>query len=198
MTEVLNSARETERVSASDPISTSMLKGHARVWMSFGAKGWMQAASHRKSPGWDGSISTSGCTAESPTQVGIQRKFKNKHSHKHTHILSMFSQCQYCNVSTLIMKMHWGFSSSLKRRIWRQSWRADKDQAYLQNKFWHICLDIQLSGRKVPSPWMKYLQSAELFHPQLYIQVSPGTLNWDVESPDLFWKERRTPDYQST
>lgn len=96
----------------------------------------------------------------------------------HTHILSMFSQCLYCNISTLIMKMHWGFSSSLKRRIWRQSWRADKHQAYLQNKFWHICLDLQMSGREVPFPWVKYLQSAELFHPQLYIQDSPWTLTW--------------------
>lgn len=102
--------------------------------------------------------------------------FKNKHTH--THILSMFSQCLYCNISTLIMKMHWGFSSSLKRRIWRQSWRADKHQGYLQNKFWHICLDLQMSGREVPFPWVKYLQSAELFHPQLYIQDSPWTLTW--------------------
>lgn len=100
--------------------------------------------------------------------------FKNKH----THILPMFSQCLYCNISTLIMKMHWGFSSSLERRIWRQSWRADKHQAYLQNKFWHICLDLQMSGREVPFPWVEYLQSAEPFHPELDIQVSPWTLTW--------------------
>lgn len=120
--------------------------------------------------------------------------FKNKH----THTFYQCFLCQYYNISILIMKMHWGFSSSLKRRIWRQSWKADKQQAYLQNKFWHISLDLQMAGRKVPFPWMKYLQSAELFHPQLYNQASPWTLTWDAEFHDLFHKERKTSVYQSS
>lgn len=87
-----------------------------------------------------------------PTRVCIQRKGVCLKTNTYT--LSMFSQCQYCNISTFIMEMHWGFSSSLKRGIWRQSCTADKHQANLQIKFWHICLDLQMSGREFPFPWM--------------------------------------------
>lgn len=200
MTEVLNSAKETERVSASDPISTSIWKAMPKSECHLASgDGCRQPATGR-------GLAEMAASAQVDVQLRAPLKCDPEkvclrtdiHKHTQTHILSMFSQCHYCNISTLIMKMHRGFSSSLKRRIWRQSWRAYKGQAYLQNKFWHICLDLQMSGRKVPFPWMKYLQSAELFHPQLYIQVSPGTLTWDVESPDLFRKERRTPDHQST
>lgn len=145
----------------------------------------MQANSHGKKPSQDGSTSTSGCTAEKPHSCVYPEEgssFKNTH----TCTLSVFSQCQYCHISTLIMEMHWGFSSSLKRGLWRQSCTADKHQAYLQIKFWHICLDLQMSGRELPFPWMQHVQSVELFHPQLWIQVSPRTLIWGGQEMSNF------------
>lgn len=81
-------------------------KGHTKVWMLFAAKGCMQAKSHRKKPSQDGSISASGCTAEKPHLCVYPEEGSLK---TNTYTLSMFSQCQYCNISTLIMEMHLGF-----------------------------------------------------------------------------------------
>lgn len=113
-----------------------------------------------------------------PMCVCIQRKGVCLKMNKHTHTLSMFFQCQYCNISTRIIEMHWGFSSSLRRGIWRRSCTANKHQLYLQIKCRLTCLDLQTSGREVPFPWMKCVQLAELFHPGLWAQVSPPTLIW--------------------
>lgn len=131
----------------------------------------------------DGSINTSGSTAEKPHLCVYPEEggsFKTKHT------LSMFSQCQHCNIFTLIMEMHWGFSSSLKRGILRQSCTTDKHQAYLQIKFWHICLYLQMSGGGVSILWMKCMRSTELIHPHLWIQVSPGTLTWGGQEMSNF------------
>lgn len=129
-------------------------------------------------------LRTSGCTAEKPQSC--------VYPEEGGHTLPMFSQCQDCNISTFLMEMHWGSCSSLKRGIWGQSHIADKHPAYLQITFWHICLDVQMSRREVPFLWMKCVQSAELFHSQLQIQVIPWTLIWGGQEMSNFltylWK----------
>jgi len=160
------------------------MKGHTKVWILFGTKGCVQAKSHGKKASQDGSISTSGCTSRKPLLCVYPEEgslFKN------THILYQ----RFLSVSTVISQPWLWKCIGVSPVPWKEGLEDNPAQQInikltSRLKFWHICLDLQMSGREVPFHWIKCVQSAELLHPQLWIQVSPWILIWGGQEMSNF------------